>query len=163
MERAKVDAEKATNVDAIKATKKHLLSQRVDMIALKDPRQIEFLNKQFNDSKWSTDILAKNPYVMKHKKVKSLVNYHQFSNEEREAAMNYISKDAIQKTETKAFHKLSEDLKMCNRHLYKLCNLFEFLLSFENFAECYNSAGTTYDKECLKRAGILNFIERNIG
>jgi len=100
---------------------------------------------------------------MKHKKVKEVIDYHQFSMKEREAAMNYISKETIQKTETKDFRKLSEDLKRCNKHLYSFCNLFEFLLSFENFSECYNSLGTTYDKDCLKRAGILNFTDKNVG
>ena len=92
------------------------------------------LNNQFSSRKWSIDVLVQLKDLMKYKKVKGFCGYHQLSLDERRNAMNFLSKDQIQKTENKYFEDLRKDIRQCHRDLNRLCNLFKFQLSFENYS-----------------------------
>ena len=61
---------------------------------------------------------------MKYKKVNQILSYVRKNEADRRKAVNFLIKKSIQKAEEKSFEKLVADLRMPNKNLYKVCNLF---------------------------------------
>ena len=83
---------------------------------------------------------------MKYKQVRGFMNYHDLEMEERRNAMNYLGKDLIHRTENRYLENLKMHIGKYDQQLYQICNLFQYMLSFENYSSCYNQPLTNYDQ-----------------